>query len=258
MNNIEKNFLHRRDYKTIKKNLNSDEIEFLKDCIKNLYEINERSHEYTSISRFIEEDEYNIMKLKKKDDEERIMLIKSCLEVIYINAKHYDVIKFILELKIYVLHIINSLNTYCLEALDFAIELLSLNNKYFSIIPNKNYNGTIDTNLNNLIIYNKYNNKKIKRETELAVIHLKSYVELLEVKDYSKIRFRYLIHNYLKLYEFNLYKENRDLIKLCNYKQFINNIKNYEPYLPKDFYSIPGSNYKYQNFGRDSPVKGLW
>ena len=236
MNNIKKFF---RDYETIKKNLSNFEIDVLKDCSKNLNKINDRLYKYRCISKSIEEDEYNIIKLNKKNDEEEVMLIKSCLEVIYINAKNSDVIKLILELKLYTLYLINSLNDYSLEAIDFGIKLLSLNNKYFSIIPNKNNDGTIDTNLNNLIICNKNNNKK--KETELTIIHLNSYAELLEIKGNSQTRFRYLTHNYLKLFEFNLYIENKNLKKLCDYKQFIiNKNKIYIDYrIPKNFHSIP-------------------
>ena len=148
MNNIKRNFF--RNYETIKKNLSKFEIDVLKDCGKNLNRIN--NNNYRCISKSIEEDEYNKIKLNKKNDEEEVMLIKSCLEVIYINAKNSDVIKLILDLKLYTLYLINSLNKYSIEAIEFAIELLSLNDKYFSIIPNKNNDGTIDTNLDNLII----------------------------------------------------------------------------------------------------------
>ena len=128
----------------------------------------------------------NTIKLNKKNDEEELMLIKSCLEVIYINAKNSDVIKLILELKLYTLYLINSLNKYSIEAIEFGIELLSLNDKYFSIIPNKNNDGTIDTNLDNLIICNKKYDKKIIKEIELTINHLNSYLELLEVEDDSR------------------------------------------------------------------------
>ena len=250
MNNIKINF---RDYETIKKNLSNFEIDVLKDCSKNLNRINNILYKYRCISESIEEDEYNIIKLNKRNDEEGVMLIKSCLEVIYINAKNSDVIKLILELKLYTLYLINSLNKYSIEAIEFGIELLSLNNKYFSIIPNKNNDGTIDTNLDNLIICNKNYDKKIIKETELTINHLNSYLELLEVKDYSKTRFRYLIHNYSKLSEFNVYIEKINLKKLCDYKQFIiNKNKIYIDYnTPINFYSIPGSDYKYINLGRD-------
>ena len=251
MNNIKRNFF--RDYETIKKNLSNFEIDVLKDCSKNLNRIN--NNKYRCISKSIEEDEYNKIKLNKKNDEEELMLIKSCLEVIYINAKNSDVIKLLLELKLYTLYLINSLNIYSIEAIEFGIELLSLNNKYFSIIPNKNNDGTIDTNLDNLIICNKRNDKKINKETELTINHLNSYLELLEVKDDYHLnsylnynsRFRYLINNYRKLYEFNLFI---NLKKLCDYKQFIEN--KYTDYIiPKNFYSIPSSEYKYINLGRD-------
>ena len=246
MNNIKINF---RDYETIKKNLSNFEIDVLKDCSKNLNRIN--NNKYRCISESIEEDEYNKIKLNKKNDEEEVMLIKSCLEVIYINAKNSDVIKLILELKLYTLYLINSLNKYSIEAIEFGIELLSLNDKYFSIIPNKNNDGTIDTNLDNLIICNKKYDKKIIKEIELTINHLNSYLELLEVEDDS--RFRYLIHNYSKLYEFNFFIENINLKKLCDYKQFIKNKNKYTDYnTPKNFYSIPGSEYKYINLGRDN------